>query len=155
MAVSCFRKIAQRAVPIIFLGCFAAIASAAELATVTFSTDFPNSSPEHYAISVQSDGRAKYESTGRISMESEERDDYKRDFNFSDSVRVRIFQLAAQAKYFSGKIDSGNKKLAFTGTKKLAYEDGKRNSFAEYNFSPIPAVQQLTSLFQSVGATLE
>ena len=33
---------------------------------------------------------------------------YQTDFNFSDATRARIFDLAAQAHYFSGKIDSGN-----------------------------------------------
>ena len=128
---------------------------AADAATVTFSLDFPNSSPEHYSFSVQSDGHAKYESSGRISAESDERSSFDTDFVFSDATRARIFQLAAQAHYFSGKIDSGSKKLAFTGAKKLTYKDGQRNTSADYNFSAVTAVQQLTALFQAVGATLE
>lgn len=128
---------------------------AANPATVTFSLDFPNSSPEHYAFSVQSDGHAKYESSGRISADSDERSTYESEFAFSDATRARIFQLASQAHYFSGKIDSGNKKLAFTGAKKLTYKDGQQSTTAEYNYSSVPAVQQLTSLFQAVAATLE
>src|SRR5271166_1026027 len=129
-------------------------ATAAEPATVSFSLDFPNSSPEHYLISVQSDGRAHYESSGKISADSDARDDYQTDFVFSDATRARIFELAAQAHYFSGKIDSG-KKLAFTGAKKLVYKDGERNSSADYNFSALAPVQQITAIFQGVGATLE
>jgi hypothetical protein len=128
---------------------------AADPATIRFILDFPDSSPEHYSISVQSDGHAHYESTGKIGANSDERDNYQTDFTFSDATRTRIFELAAQAHYFSGKVDSGNKKLAFTGAKKLVYEDGQKNSTAEYNYSSIPQVQQLTTLFQSVGATLE
>lgn len=130
-------------------------AYAAGPATLTFSLDFPNSAPEHYSISVQSDGHAKYESTSKISPDSDDRDNYESDFTLSDATRTRIFDLAAQAHYFSGKVDSGNKKLAFTGAKKLSYQDSERNSSASYNFSPIPAIQQLTTVFQSVGATLE
>lgn len=129
--------------------------TAADSGSVTFTVDFPNSAPEHYSISVQGDGRASYESSGRISLDSDERDTYQTDFVFSEPARVRIFQLAAQAHHFSGKIDSGNKKLAFTGAKKLTYSDGQKNSSAEYNYSSQPAVQQLTTLFQTVGATLE
>lgn len=128
---------------------------AADPAAITFSLDFPNSSPEHYAVSVQSDGHAHYESSGKISQDSDVRDNYQTDFTFSDSTRSRIFELAAQAHYFSGKVDSGNKKLAFTGTKKLIYKDGQRNSSVEYNYSQQPAVQQLTTLFQNVASTLE
>ena len=129
--------------------------SAADSATVSFTLDFPNSSPEHYSISIQSDGRAKYESSGKISPDSDERDSYQSDFTFSDTTRARIFDLAHQARYFSGKVDSGNKKLAFTGTKKLTYHDDKHDSSAAYNYSTQQAVQQLTTLFQSVSATLE
>lgn len=128
---------------------------ATDTATVTFSLDFPNSSPEHYSFSVQSDGRAHYESTGKIAADSDERDNYQADFNFSDATRSRIFDLAAQAHYFSGKVDSGNKKIAFTGAKKLSYADVKRNTSASYNYSSVVAVQQLTALFQSIAATME
>jgi hypothetical protein len=124
-------------------------------ATVTFSLDFPDSEPEHYSISVQADGRAHYECAARISEDSDDREDYQTDFVFTEATRARIFELAAQAGYFSGKIDSGNKKLAFTGAKKLAYKDDQRSFVANYNFSPQPAVQQLTALFQNVTATLE
>jgi hypothetical protein len=128
---------------------------AADPASVTFSLDFPNSSPEHYSIVVQSDGHAHYESSGKISADSDVRDDYQTDFTFSDATRARIFGLAAQAHYFSGKVDSGNKKLAFTGAKKLVYKGGQRSSSADYNYSQQPAVQQLTTLFQSLAATME
>ena len=130
-------------------------AGAAEPASVTFSLDFPTSDPEHYSISVQSDGRARYECSAKISAESEDRETYETVFNFSDTTRARIFDLAEQAHYFAGKIDSGNKKLAFTGAKKLVYKVGQQESTAAYNFSPLPPVQQLTSLFQSVAGTLE
>lgn len=127
----------------------------ADPATVVFSLDFPGSDPERYTISVAADGHAKYECSARISAESEDRDTYQSEFVFSDATRARVFGLAVQAHYFSGKVDSGNHKLAFTGTKKLTYSDGQRNTTAEYNFSPLSPVQQLTTLFQSVAATLE
>ncbi|HME36663.1 MAG TPA: hypothetical protein VKF84_15620 [Candidatus Sulfotelmatobacter sp.] len=128
---------------------------AAEPATITFSLDFPDSEPEHYAIAVQSDGHARYECVAKISADSNERETYQTEFSFTDATRARIFELAAQAHYFSGKVDSGNRKLAFTGNKKLTYKDGPKETAAAYNFSSLPAVQQLTTLFQSVGATLE
>ena len=140
---------------LVFVLLSVAPSTAADPASITFSLDFPNSSPEHYSIAVRSDGHAHYESSGKISAESDARDDYQTDFTLSDATRARIFELAVQAHYFSGKVDSGNKKLAFTGAKKLVYKDGRRNSSADYNYSQQPAVQQLTTLFQSVAATME
>ena len=139
---------------VVFL-CLTLSSVAADPATITFSLDFPNSSPEHYSIAVQSDGRAHYESSGKLSADSDIRDDYQTDFTFSDSIRAHIFELASQAHYFTGKVDSGNKKLAFTGKKTLIYADGQRNSSADYNYSQQAPIQQLTNLFQSVAATME
>ena len=128
---------------------------AADSATVTFSLDFPKSEPEHYSISVTSDGHARYECSAKISEDSEDRENYESEFTFSEATRARIFDLAAQAHYFSGKVDSGNRKLAFTGAKKLVYADGEHSNTAEFNFSSVAGVQQLTALFQSVAATLD
>lgn len=128
---------------------------AAEPATITFTLDFPGSIPEHYTVWLQSDGHARYECSTKVSNDSEDRETYQSDFNITDATRARIFELAARAHYFSGKIDSGNHKLAFTGAKKLVYQDGERHVTAEYNYSPVPAVQQLTDLFESVAATLD
>lgn len=144
---------------VILAGCLALLcilpAWAAEPTTITFSLDFPNSDPERYSIVVQSDGPAQYECSARISESSDERETYQTAFTFSDATRARIFDLAAQSHYFSGKVDSGNHKLAFTGAKKLIYKDGQRETAAAYNFSSQPTIQQLTTLFQSVAATLE
>lgn len=71
------------------------------------------------------------------------------------ATRERIFDWAKQAKYFAGKIDSGNQKLAFTGDKVLSYQDGQRSYTAHYNYSNVEAVRQLTTLFQSMEATLD
>jgi len=142
-----------------FVGFLVALCSlstrAAEPATITFSLSFPDSDPERYTMTVQSDGHARYECSAKISNDSDDRENYQTEFSFSEATRARIFELAAQAHYFSGKIDSGNRKVAFTGAKKLTYKDGQRETAAAYNFSPQPPVQQLTTLFQSIGATLE
>jgi hypothetical protein len=128
---------------------------AAEPATITFSLDFPTSDPEHYSISIDSSGHAKYECSVKISPDSEGRESYQTEFTLTDATRSRIFDLAAQSHYFEGKVDSGNKKLAFTGAKKLNYKDAQRDTTSAYNYSHQPAVQQLTILFQGIAATLE
>ena len=154
-----FHRSMSRAARILFVATLALAgvlrSRAADSASITFSLDFPASDPEHYSISVTADGHARYECSAKVSDESEDRETYQSDFTFTDATRVRIFDLAAQAHYFSGKIDSGNRKLAFTGAKKLIYTDGQRNNTAEYNFSPVASVQQLTELFQRVASTLD
>ena len=136
------------------LGSFA-IAQDAKTATVSFTLDFPQSIPDHYSISVVSDGHAEYNSTGKLTPDSEPPDPFHLEFTISQATRQKIFDLAAKAKYFDGKVDSGKKNLASTGKKVLTYRDGQRSTQAEYNYSPIPAVQELTTLFQNISTTLE
>ena len=129
-------------------------------AVVTFTIDFPTSQPEHYSIRVQSDGLAHYQSSGRRSPDSDERDSpendsFDLDFTVAAATRQKIFELAAKAGYFQKDIDSHHKDLAFTGKKTLAYKDTRRSGESTYNYSPKPAVQDMTNLMQSLSATLE
>ena len=124
-------------------------------AAVTFTLDFPASQPEHYSIRVQSDGAASYQSSGRLSAESDETDSFEFAFTATPETRQRIFDFAAKAGYFQKDVDSNHKGLAFTGKKTLTYKDGHRSGESTYNYSSHPAVQDLTNLFQSLSATLE
>jgi len=137
---------------------------------VTFTIDFPDSQPEHYSIRVQSDGRAHYQSNGRLSADSGETDSHDNDSHNNDShnndsfdldftvvadTRQKIFDLAAKAGYFQKDIASRQKGLAFTGKKTLSYKDARRSGESTYNYSANPAVQDLTGLLQSLSSTLE
>ena len=123
--------------------------------TVTFTCDFPHSEPDHYVISVSDDGRASYDSDSKLSPESETADPFHLDFTVSQAARTRVFDLAKRAHYFEGQIDSKNKNLASTGTKTLTYKDAQKSVRATYNYSPLPAVEELTTFFQSLSTTLE
>ncbi len=124
-------------------------------AVVTCTLDFPASQPEHYSIRLQSDGSARYESSGRISAESDETDSFDLGFTVTAETRQKIFDLAAKAGYFQKDADSHHKGMAFTGKKTLTYHDARRSGEATYNYSSNPAVQDLTSLMQNLSATLE
>jgi hypothetical protein len=124
-------------------------------AVITFTIDFPTSQPEHYSIRVQSDGSARYQSSGRLSADSDATDSFDLEFTVGAETRQKIFELAAKAGYFQKDVDSRHKDLAFTGKKTLAYKDAQRSGESTYNYSPQPAVQDLTSLMQSLSATLE
>ena len=134
-------------------------------AVVTFTLDFPTSQPEHYSIRVQSDGSARYQSSGRLSADPDETDSHDNDSHNNDSfdldftlaagTRQKIFELAAKAGYFQKDVDSHHKSLAFTGKKTLGYKDARRSGESTYNYSTNPAVQDLTSLMQSLSTTLE
>jgi hypothetical protein len=149
-------------------------------AVVSFTLDFPSSRPEHYSIRIPSDGSAHYQSNGRVSADSDEPDSHNTDsqnndsqntdsqnadsrntdsfdldFALSPETRQKIFELAAKAGYFQKDLASHHKGLAFTGKKTLGYKDAQRSGESTYNYSTIAAVQELTSLLQSLSATLE
>lgn len=141
--------------PAVALILCATTAHAAEPATITFTLQFPTSDPDRYSISVTNDGHGKYECSAKVSQDSDDRENYQTEFELSPAGRARIFDLAAQAHFFAGKIDSGNRKLAFTGSKTLTYKDGQHSASANYNYSALPPVQELTAFFQNLSATLE
>ena len=122
--------------------------------TVTFKLDFPHSNPEHYSIAVDAGGHTRYECSGKVAEDSEE-EAYRAEFVISARNRERIFEWAKQAQYFAGQVDSANPKLAFTGTKILSYQDGEKSNTAQYNYSHLEPVRQLTGFFQGMAGTLE
>ncbi len=124
-------------------------------AIVGFTLDFQGANPSHYEISIASDGRGSYSSNGQLNQQSEPADPAPLQFTISDSVRTQVFDLVKKSRYFSGKIDSGRKNIANTGNKVLTYKDAGHNSQATYNYSPVPAIQELTSIFQGLSTTLE
>ncbi len=132
----------------------AASGGAASPATVMFTLDFPQSNPEHYSISVDAAGHVRYECTGKLVEDSEEQS-YSTEFEVSAGGREKIFEWTKQAHYFAGDLDSKNRKLAFTGTKILSFQDGQHSNTERYNYSNLAPVQQLTAFFQSMAETLE
>jgi hypothetical protein len=122
---------------------------------ITFTLDFPGSSPERYVFEIPSKGKASYDSRGPLDPESEARDDFHLDFDITDATRTRIFELAGKTHNFSGDLDSHRKNLASTGSKTLTYSDGTKQTSATYNYSQQAPVQDLTRLFQDMSSTLE
>jgi hypothetical protein len=121
---------------------------------ITFTLDFPHSNPAHYSMAVDQTGHARYEGSVKTWEDAEEQN-YQVEFEVSAGNRQRIFEWAKQAHYFAGGIDSGNRKVAFTGTKILSYRDGPRSNTAQYNYSSVEPVRELTALFQNMAGTLE
>jgi hypothetical protein len=124
------------------------------LPAVGFGFSFPGSQPEHYAISIPASGNATYYSDGKLTADSDS-DAFRVEFSISEATRTRLFDLAKRANYFDGELDSRKKGLASTGAKTLTYKDGQRVRQATYNYSQIPAVQELTRIFQNLSTTME
>ncbi len=135
--------------------------------TVTYDQVFPGAKPAHFAVAVESDGRASYRSDeiGPGAPETATGDPYLLQFVISDATRTRIFNLAAEANYFRGNFNYTKNRIANTGTKTLTYSEGPAVAFGKpttgvrsstvYNYSENRAVQELTAIFQEISQTLE
>jgi hypothetical protein len=143
-----------RALSIALLPLFA-FAQAPSQPTLTFTLDFPGSMPNHYSIRLQADAKGEYESRSRLSAESEEEDTFNYQFTLSPATRQKMFELAAKAGYFRKDLDSHRKGMAFTGNKKLAYQDAQRSGESSFIYSSDAAAQELTTMFQNLSSTLE
>lgn len=130
-------------------------AQQSQLPTVTFNCDFPGSDPAHYGISVSSDGKASYVSDGKLTRDSDPAEPLTIDFTMPQPTLNRIFELTKKAHYFEGQIDLKKKNLASTGDKTLTYKDAQKSTSAAYNYSAVPPVQEVTTLFQNLSVTLE
>ncbi len=132
-------------------------------ATISFTLDFPQSTPSHYSIVVDSAGKVTYtsgvakpaSSSDSDSETSSDSEPYRYAFTLSPATRQRIFDLAARANYFSGDVNYTKHNVANTGEKILTYKDAQRSTQAKYNYTANPVVQQVTTLFQNLSSTLE
>lgn len=136
---------------------FCALSACAQqtLPTIVFTMDFPGSEPSQYAVSISADGHGSYDSNGKLMADSDPANRFQLTFTVSPATSRRIFELAKRARYFDGDIASSKKGLAFIGSKTLTYKDSQKTTRATYNYSTVPAIQDLTALFQSLSNSLE
>src|SRR5579884_3299550 len=84
---------------------------------VSFTFDFPGSTPDHYSLTVDSSGHGTYISgkpdagTQKASADADSDSDtttsdtpWRYEFQLSDATRARIFDLAKRADYFKGNL---------------------------------------------------
>ncbi|MGH9603452.1 MAG: hypothetical protein ACRD24_13810 [Terriglobales bacterium] len=125
--------------------------------TVTFSFDFPRARPEHYSITVDSTGKAVYESRDVVSLDADQppSERYMTSFQISEATRVRIFETARQLNHFQGDFDYRKHRIAQMGRKTLVWESGKERFETTYNWSENGLIDDLTRLFQGISNTQE
>lgn len=135
---------------------------------ISFDLLFPAAQPAHYVITVESSGRAAYQSDSQAATDDAKASQgtpYTQHFLMTEATRARIFALARQVNYFKGNFDYTKHPVADTGTKTLTYTEGQPDSTASptggrlqstsYNYSENAAIQQLTAIFQGVAGSAE
>jgi hypothetical protein len=122
--------------------------------TVSFNLDDAIVPPDHYSITVASDGSTTYESTDKGKKDVEALDPYQLKFTMSAPTLKKIFALTEAANHFHGDF-AFKGKVAHTGTKTLRYTDQNLDLKQTYEWSQDPSIKQLTTIFEGIAAVQE
>ena len=122
--------------------------------TVSFNLNAAIVPPDHYSITVASDGSTTYESTDTAKKDVDTLDPYQLKFTMSESTLKKIFVLTEAANHFRGNF-AFKGKVAHTGTKTLRYTDQNLDLRQTYEWSQDPSIQQLTTIFEGIATVQE
>jgi hypothetical protein len=122
--------------------------------SVSFNLDDAIVPPDHYSITVASNGSTTYESTDKGKKDVEALDPYQLKFTMSQPTLKKIFALTEAANHFHGNF-AFKGKIAHTGTKTLRYTDQNLDLKQTYEWSQDPSIQQLTTIFEGIAAVQE
>jgi len=124
------------------------------LPIVSFEFVFDGSTPPHYAISVEPDGKATYHGD-EVATAAADGKPYLLQFLVSEPTRKQIFAIALGLKCFQGDFEYRGHSVANTGAKTLKCTYADRETHTTYNYSSNAQVQELTTIFQNMASTME
>lgn len=117
----------------------------------------PGLIPGHWTLEVHPDGSAHFRSqrgsAARVEGQGIEPPDVDRDFQLSAKFTERLFQVARRKKLFRVDCES-HMKVAFQGTKMLAYSGPEGQGSCQFNYSRDPEIQSLGDDLISVANTM-
>ena len=122
----------------------AAQTGAASQPTLTFTKEFPGSTPDYYSIAVRQDGQTLY----RIAP-----DEKPTAFQVSAESADQIFALARKLDLFRGAMLESKRKVAAMGKKTFLYENGEDREEVDYNHTENADALALTALFEKLSTT--
>ena len=114
-------------------------------ATITYRRVFKGSSPEFIEIKVNDQGKSTFD------IRQLEEDADPQPFEVSPAVQKRIFDLAAELKYFAIANLDVQKKIANLGQKTLRYESGAEVHETSFNYTLNLSATQLMQIFEGLA----
>lgn len=121
--------------------------------TVNFTRNNWATNPPYVSITVGSMGNVVYHSTPNSVQQTGE--PYSVEFQSSGTTQSKIFQLTEKLDFFRGKLDVSNSSATNKPTNSLTFTQGVQQSGVTYTSSADPLIQQLTTLFENMSATIE
>jgi hypothetical protein len=108
---------------------------------VSYTKEFPGSSPAYVAITVERSGDVAYK---------EAKDEDPLRCKLTSAEADAIFGLAQKLEYFSRPLES-NLKVARMGLKTFRFEDGATSHEVKFNYSLDPDAQALNDWFERIA----
>ena len=126
---------------------------------ITFTYENPKLQPAKFVVKVGEDGSGHFRSEAGVPS-SPDTTDMPPDpqdlpIHITKALRDSMFTTARKHKLFAGSCDDGGKKIAFQGTKTLAYEGPEGQGSCTFNWSKNAQIDKLADQFQSIALTLE
>jgi hypothetical protein len=122
---------------------------------ITFDFVLEGGTPPHYAIAVQTHGKASYRADEVPAADKAPLQPYFYLFLITEPTRLRIFELTRALNYFQGDFEYHGGRIANMGIKTLTFKEGSRESHTSFNYTTNPRLQELTVIFQNMSNTLE
>ena len=123
---------------------------------VTFELTWRAANPQWFLISIDSTGRASYQSQAHTEPNETPGDPYELKFTATQKLRDQVFNTAKELNYFKDDLSyTGKEKIANTGDKTLTYTAEGKQSKATFNFSSNPKAEELVTVLQEMSGCFE
>jgi len=127
--------------------------SGSRFPTVVFTSVLWAADPSYYSIAIDATGTATYQSApdsiGKTGVP------YTLEFQVSDRTRRVTFNVARQLDYFGDKAQQSVTSPQAGSVRTLAYHDSTIRHQITYSSSSDSEIDELTSVFEEISATLE
>ena len=127
--------------------------SGSRFPTVIFTSVLWAADPSYYSIAIDSTGTATYQSApdsiGKTGVP------YTLEFQVSDRTRRVTFNVARQLDYFGDQAQQSVSSAQTSSVRTLAYHDSTIHHQITYSSSSDSEINELTSVFEEISATLE
>ena len=133
------------------------LAAPASAQVVTFTFDNPQLQPAHFVMTIPEQGPAHFVSTpgAAVVQSAPEPEPQDRGLTIPDGQRAALFSLARKHKLFGEECDNKHGRLAFTGTKTLAYSGPDGMGSCSFNYAKDSKIGQAADDLIAVATTLE
>lgn len=121
--------------------------------TVVFTSVQWNRNPPFHSIAMDSTGDLTYESLPDSTENTG--DPYTMELEVADSCRPTVFTLIQRLHFLAGQFRIANSSRAGGTVRTLTFREGNINHQITFTSSADPGIQELTSIFEKIGATFE